>query len=71
MLIAPDIVGPAAEIAERLLADPAVQEVSELRMELPYEFSHQDYQQILHDVVHAVAPRLGWQAAAAGPARSA
>jgi alkanesulfonate monooxygenase SsuD/methylene tetrahydromethanopterin reductase-like flavin-dependent oxidoreductase (luciferase family) len=71
VLIAPDIVGPAEEIAERLLADAAVQEVSELRMELPYEFSHQDYQQILHDVVHAVAPRLGWQAAAAGQARSA
>jgi hypothetical protein len=33
----------------------------------PYEFSHLDYQQILHDVVHAVAPRPGWQPAAAGP----
>jgi alkanesulfonate monooxygenase SsuD/methylene tetrahydromethanopterin reductase-like flavin-dependent oxidoreductase (luciferase family) len=65
VLIAPDIVGPAAEIAERLLADAAVQEVSELRMELPYEFSHQDYEQILHDMVHFVAPRLGWRPAAA------
>jgi alkanesulfonate monooxygenase SsuD/methylene tetrahydromethanopterin reductase-like flavin-dependent oxidoreductase (luciferase family) len=65
VLIAPDIVGPAEEIAERLLADPAIQEVTELRMELPYEFSHEDYQQILHDAVHAVAPRLGWSPAAA------
>ncbi len=63
MLIAPDIVGRSEEIVERLLADAAVQEVSELRMELPYEFSHQDYEQILHDMVHSVAPKLGWHAA--------
>jgi alkanesulfonate monooxygenase SsuD/methylene tetrahydromethanopterin reductase-like flavin-dependent oxidoreductase (luciferase family) len=62
VLIAPDIVGRSEEIVERLLADAAVQEVSELRMELPYEFSHQDYEQILHDVVHSVAPKLGWHA---------
>jgi alkanesulfonate monooxygenase SsuD/methylene tetrahydromethanopterin reductase-like flavin-dependent oxidoreductase (luciferase family) len=71
VLIAPDIVGPAEEIAERLLADAAVREVSELRIELPYEFSHQDYEQILHDALHAVAPRLGWRPAAAGPGRPA
>jgi len=60
VLIAPDIVGPSDEIVERLLADAAVQEVCELRTELPYEFGHQDYEQILHDVAHYVAPRLGW-----------
>jgi hypothetical protein len=70
VLIAPDVAGPSEEIVERLLADAAVQEVSELRMELPYEFSHEDYEQILHDVVHAVAPRLGWRPAATGPVRS-
>jgi alkanesulfonate monooxygenase SsuD/methylene tetrahydromethanopterin reductase-like flavin-dependent oxidoreductase (luciferase family) len=62
VLIARDVVGSSAEIVERLLADAAVQEVSELRMELPYEFSHDDYEQILHDVVHSVAPHLGWRA---------
>jgi hypothetical protein len=67
VLIAPDIVGPAEEIAERLLADAAVREVSELRAELPYEFSHRDYEQILHDVLHVVAPRLGWRPAATDP----
>jgi alkanesulfonate monooxygenase SsuD/methylene tetrahydromethanopterin reductase-like flavin-dependent oxidoreductase (luciferase family) len=63
VLFAPDIVGRSEEIVERLLADAAVQEVSELRMELPYEFSHQDYEQILHDMVNSVAPKLGWRAA--------
>jgi alkanesulfonate monooxygenase SsuD/methylene tetrahydromethanopterin reductase-like flavin-dependent oxidoreductase (luciferase family) len=60
VLIAPDIVGPADEIVERLLADAAISEVSELRAELPYEFSHADYEQILHDLAHSVGPRLGW-----------
>src|SRR6202034_1480614 len=56
VLIAPDVVGTSGEIVERLLADAAVAEVAELRMELPYEFSHQDYEQILFDVTHSVAP---------------
>jgi hypothetical protein len=38
-----------------------VQQVSELRLELPYEFDRDDYEQILHDAAHAVAPELGWQ----------
>ncbi len=70
-LFAPDLVGPADEIADRLLADPAVQEAAELRMELPYELSHQDYEQILHDMVHLVAPRLGWRPAPPVPAAAA
>ncbi|MEN0128567.1 MAG: LLM class flavin-dependent oxidoreductase [Brevundimonas sp.] len=57
-LFAPDLVGPADEIAERLLADAAVAEVDELRLELPYEFSLADYEQILHDTVTLIAPRL-------------
>jgi alkanesulfonate monooxygenase SsuD/methylene tetrahydromethanopterin reductase-like flavin-dependent oxidoreductase (luciferase family) len=64
-LFAPDLVGPADEIAERLLADAAVAEVDELRLELPYEFSLADYEQILHDTVTLVAPRL----TAAAPAQ--
>jgi hypothetical protein len=73
ILFAPDLVGPAEEIVARLRADVAVQEVSELRLELPYEFSLADYEQILHDVVHLVAPKLGWRprtAAAGVPAEA-
>lgn len=62
-LFAPDLVGTGAEIAERLLADAAVQEVSELRLELPYGLEPGDYEQILHDVAAEVAPALGWRPA--------
>ena len=62
-LFAPDLVGTSEEIAERLLADAAVGEVDELRLELPYEFTLADYEQILHDTVTHVAPLLGWNAA--------
>lgn len=66
ILIAPDVVGTSDIIAERLLSDAALQEVTELRMELPYEFSHADYEQILHDMVTHIAPRLGWTPAGNG-----
>ncbi|WP_019629790.1 LLM class flavin-dependent oxidoreductase [Actinomadura atramentaria] len=58
LLFAPDLVAPAAEIAERLRADKAVAAAPELRLELPYEFDRADYEQILHDARHAVAPAL-------------
>jgi alkanesulfonate monooxygenase SsuD/methylene tetrahydromethanopterin reductase-like flavin-dependent oxidoreductase (luciferase family) len=57
----PDLVGPAESIVSRLLADPLVPRVSELRLELPYDFPEQDYAQILADAVRLVAPRLGWR----------
>ncbi len=60
-LFAPDLVGTAEEILERLAADPVVSTVSELRLELPYEFDRTDYEQILHDVRYSIAPELGWQ----------
>jgi hypothetical protein len=60
VLFAPDLVGPSEQIVELLLADAVVAEVSEFRVELPYEFSREDYEQILHDLVHSVAPALGW-----------
>lgn len=66
-LFAPDLVGSSEEILERLIADAAVGAVSELRVELPYEFEQQDYQQILHDTATAIAPELGWQPAAVVP----
>ncbi|WP_405988123.1 LLM class flavin-dependent oxidoreductase [Streptomyces sp. NBC_00986] len=60
-LFAPDVVGTAEQILERLAADPVVSAVSELRLELPYEFRREEYEQILHDVRHLVAPELGWR----------
>ncbi|MET8220846.1 LLM class flavin-dependent oxidoreductase [Streptomyces hirsutus] len=60
-LFAPDVVGTAEQILERLTADPVVTAVSELRLELPYEFHRDDYEQILHDVRHLIAPELGWK----------
>jgi alkanesulfonate monooxygenase SsuD/methylene tetrahydromethanopterin reductase-like flavin-dependent oxidoreductase (luciferase family) len=65
VLFAPDLVGPSEQIVEWLLADAAVREITEFRVELPYEFSREDYEQILHDLVDLVAPALGWTPAAA------
>ncbi|MFG3619270.1 LLM class flavin-dependent oxidoreductase [Nocardia sp. NPDC047654] len=59
VLFAPDLVGPAEEIIDRLRADPVLAQTSELRLELPYEFHRADYEQILHDTVELIAPALG------------
>lgn len=48
-LFAPDIVGSLDEIVETLARDPIVLRVSEFRLELPYEFPHEDYVQIIED----------------------
>ncbi|MCV9938778.1 LLM class flavin-dependent oxidoreductase [Boseaceae bacterium BT-24-1] len=58
-LFAPDIVGTAAEIVERLAADPVLPLVDTLRLELPYNFSGRDYRQILSDTIELIAPFLG------------
>ncbi|MEU8344331.1 LLM class flavin-dependent oxidoreductase [Spirillospora sp. NPDC048832] len=63
ILFAPDLVGTSDEITELRRADAAVAEVSELRLELPYEFPEHDYEQILEDVRTLIAPRLGWRPA--------
>lgn len=63
VLFAPDVVGTADEIVDRLRADPVLAQVSELRLELPYEFHRGEYEQILHDTVELIAPRLGWKPA--------
>jgi len=68
VLFAPDLVGSAEQIVEWLHADPVLAETNELRLELPYEFTLDDYRQILHDTVDLVAPQLGWRPAAV-PAR--
>jgi hypothetical protein len=36
--------------------------VSELRVELPYNFSGEEYEQILGDLAGRIAPELGWRA---------
>jgi alkanesulfonate monooxygenase SsuD/methylene tetrahydromethanopterin reductase-like flavin-dependent oxidoreductase (luciferase family) len=59
-LFAPDLVGTADEIVERLLVDPILPEVGEFWLELPYEFEDEEYRQILGDFVTLIAPRLGW-----------
>ncbi|MEU7301520.1 LLM class flavin-dependent oxidoreductase [Streptomyces sp. NPDC007189] len=61
VLFAPDVVGTAEQILEQLTADPVLAQVSELRLELPYEFHRAEYEQILHDVRHLIAPELGWR----------
>ncbi|WP_327145855.1 LLM class flavin-dependent oxidoreductase [Nocardia sp. NBC_01327] len=59
VLFAPDLVGTAAQIVERLRADPVLAHTTELRLELPYEFHREDYEQILHDARELIAPALG------------
>jgi alkanesulfonate monooxygenase SsuD/methylene tetrahydromethanopterin reductase-like flavin-dependent oxidoreductase (luciferase family) len=61
---APDLVGSSEQIIERLLADPVLPEVRELRLELPYEFSYAQYRQIISDFIGRIAPALGWTPAA-------
>jgi alkanesulfonate monooxygenase SsuD/methylene tetrahydromethanopterin reductase-like flavin-dependent oxidoreductase (luciferase family) len=64
-LFVPDLVGTADEIVSRLLDDPVVAQVRELRLELPYDLPFENYQQILEDFVTRIAPELGWRPEAA------
>ncbi len=45
----PDIVGTTDEILDALRRDPVLPEVTEFRLEMPYEFTVGDYAQILRD----------------------
>ncbi|WP_329134428.1 LLM class flavin-dependent oxidoreductase [Streptomyces sp. NBC_01476] len=63
MLFAPDLVGTSAEIAERLHAHPAFQEIHEVAFALPFTFDHDDYVQILTDIATGLGPALGWHPA--------
>ncbi|WP_433044701.1 LLM class flavin-dependent oxidoreductase [Dactylosporangium sp. CS-033363] len=65
MMFAPDLVGPAAEIAERLHAHAAFREIDEVAFALPFTFEHEDYVQILTDIATHLGPALGWRPAAA------
>jgi len=59
-LFTPDLIGTAAELIERLAADPILSIVDTLRLELPYNFGVEDYRQITGDIATLVAPALGW-----------
>ncbi len=58
---APDLVGTAAELIERLAADPILPLVDTLRLELPYNFRIDDYRHIIGDFAALIAPALGWR----------
>ena len=64
MLFSIDYVGTAAEIAERLRAHAAFQEIDEVAFALPFSFDHPDYVQILTDMATKLGPALGWSSAA-------
>ncbi|WP_411850784.1 LLM class flavin-dependent oxidoreductase [Stenotrophomonas sp. LGBM10] len=64
-LFAADVVGSSAHIIAALRADPVLQQVDELRVELPYELPAGDYRRILRIVVDEIAPALGWRPRAA------
>jgi alkanesulfonate monooxygenase SsuD/methylene tetrahydromethanopterin reductase-like flavin-dependent oxidoreductase (luciferase family) len=61
MMFAPDLVGTAAEIAERLYDQAAFREINEVAFALPFTFEHDDYVQILTDIAGALGPALGWR----------
>lgn len=60
-MFAPDLVGPSAEIAERLHEHAAFREVDEVAFALPFTFDHDDYVQILTDIATCLGPALGWR----------
>jgi len=64
-LFARDLVGTSDEILERLRQDPILPSVQELRLELPYDFTGEEYAQILSDTARYIAPALGWSPAQA------
>ncbi|WP_019997325.1 LLM class flavin-dependent oxidoreductase [Aureimonas ureilytica] len=55
-LFRPDIVGSCEAILDELARDPVLPFVSELRLELPYEFDVEDYAQILADFAGLFTP---------------
>ncbi|MDC0771388.1 LLM class flavin-dependent oxidoreductase [Streptomyces sp. HD] len=64
LLFAPDLVGTAEEIAERLHAHAAFREVDEVAFALPFTFEYEDYVQILTDIAIRLGPALGWRSEA-------
>jgi alkanesulfonate monooxygenase SsuD/methylene tetrahydromethanopterin reductase-like flavin-dependent oxidoreductase (luciferase family) len=63
MMFALDLVGTSDEIAERLYANAAFQQINEVAFALPFTFDHDDYVQILTDIATKLGPALGWHPA--------
>ncbi|MBV9593774.1 MAG: LLM class flavin-dependent oxidoreductase [Actinobacteria bacterium] len=63
MMFARDIVGSSEQIAQRLYAQPAFQEIDEVAFALPFSFTPEDYVQILTDIATKLGPALGWRSA--------
>jgi len=63
LMFALDLVGPAEEVAERLYANAAFQQINEVAFALPFSFDHADYVQILTDIATKLGPALGWRPA--------
>jgi alkanesulfonate monooxygenase SsuD/methylene tetrahydromethanopterin reductase-like flavin-dependent oxidoreductase (luciferase family) len=61
LLFAEDLIGSAAEIAERLHDDAGFREVDEVAFALPFSFEPDDYVQLLTDIAGALGPALGWR----------
>ena len=57
-LFAPDIIGTLDQIAEVLARDPVAATSQEFRIELPYEFAHEDYIHIVETLVQ-LFPAVG------------
>ena len=60
MVFAPDLVGPAEQIAARLHEHAAFREVTEVAFALPFTFEPADHVQILTDIATRLGPALGW-----------
>jgi alkanesulfonate monooxygenase SsuD/methylene tetrahydromethanopterin reductase-like flavin-dependent oxidoreductase (luciferase family) len=61
ILFAKDLVGTSEQILEDLRRDPILPQVSELRLELPYDLALEQYEQILADFRSRIATELGWK----------
>jgi alkanesulfonate monooxygenase SsuD/methylene tetrahydromethanopterin reductase-like flavin-dependent oxidoreductase (luciferase family) len=59
MMFAPDLVGPSAELADRLQSNAAFREIDEVAFALPFTFQPDDYIQILTDMATHLSPALG------------
>jgi alkanesulfonate monooxygenase SsuD/methylene tetrahydromethanopterin reductase-like flavin-dependent oxidoreductase (luciferase family) len=64
MMFSIDYVGTSDEIAEKLRAHVAYQEIDEVAFALPFSFEHADYVQILTDMATHLGPALGWSPSA-------
>jgi alkanesulfonate monooxygenase SsuD/methylene tetrahydromethanopterin reductase-like flavin-dependent oxidoreductase (luciferase family) len=63
-IIAPDLIGTSAQIAEALLSNPGFALADEVIFELPFELPAGDWRQLLEVLATEVGPRLGGETAA-------